>query len=93
MYLSRPGDRDDTHQIAKVFGKFARVDRPEVREVGGTGLGLDITKRLVEMMGGTIWVRSKAKEGSVFTFSVRIAPEDAQSVDSKEQVYAQAVDR
>ena len=80
-------------EIAQVFGKFARVDRPEVREVGGTGLGLYITKRLVEMMGGTIWVRSKAKEGSVFTFSVRIAPEGAEAVDPKEQVYAQAADR
>jgi PAS domain S-box-containing protein len=80
-------------EAAQVFGKFSRVDRPEVREVGGTGLGLYITRRLVDMMGGSIWVRSKAGEGSVFTFSLRVAPADDGGVVAKEQVYAQAADR
>ncbi len=80
-------------EAAQVFGKFSRVDRPEVREVGGTGLGLYITSRLVDMMGGSIWVRSKAGEGSVFTFSLRIAPTEDDGVVLKEQVYAQAADR
>jgi len=80
-------------EAAQVFGKFSRVDRPEVREVGGTGLGLYITRRLVDMMGGSIWVRSKAGEGSVFTFSLRVAPADDGGVVVKEQVYAQAADR
>ncbi len=80
-------------EAAQVFGKFARVDRPEVRQVGGTGLGLYITRRLVDMMGGSIWVRSKAGEGSVFTFSLRIAPAEDDGVVVKEQVYAQATDR
>jgi signal transduction histidine kinase len=69
------------------------VDRPEVRQVGGTGLGLYITRRLVDMMGGSIWVRSKTGEGSVFTFSLRIAPAEDGGVVVKEQVYAQAADR
>ncbi|MGO9344048.1 MAG: ATP-binding protein [Acidimicrobiales bacterium] len=80
-------------EAAQVFGKFARVDRPEVREVGGTGLGLYITRRLVDMMGGSIWVRSKTGEGSVFTFSLRIGPAEDRGVVVKEQAYAQAVDR
>jgi signal transduction histidine kinase len=80
-------------EAARVFGKFARVDRPEVRQVGGTGLGLYITRRLVEVMGGSIWVRSKGGEGSVFTFSLRIAAPSAGVSEPKEQVYAQAVDR
>jgi PAS domain S-box-containing protein len=80
-------------EAAQVFGKFARVDRPEVRQVGGTGLGLYITRRLVDMMGGSIWVRSKTGEGSVFTFSLRIAPAEDGGVVVKEQVYAQAADR
>ena len=82
-------------EVAQVFGKFARVDRPEVREVGGTGLGLYITRRLVDMMGGSIWVRSKAGEGSVFTFSIRLAPPEHTNGSRKEneQVYAQAADR
>jgi signal transduction histidine kinase len=80
-------------EAAQVFGKFSRIDRPEVRQVGGTGLGLYITRRLVDMMGGSIWVRSKAGEGSVFTFSLRIAPAEDEGADLKEQVYAQAADR
>ncbi|MFZ0664454.1 MAG: ATP-binding protein, partial [Acidimicrobiales bacterium] len=80
-------------EAALVFGKFARVDRPEVRQVGGTGLGLYITRRLVDLMGGTIWVRSKGGEGSVFTFSLRISTPRHESTEAKDQVYAQAVDR
>ena len=80
-------------EAAQVFGKFSRVDRPEVRGVGGTGLGLYITRRLVDLMGGSIWVRSKAGEGSVFTFSLRIAPSEDDEAVLKEQVYAQAADR
>lgn len=80
-------------EAAQVFGKFSRVDRPEVREVGGTGLGLYITRRLVDMMGGSIWVRSKGGEGSVFTFSLRVASPSDSAGDTEEQVYAQAFDR
>ena len=55
---------------AELFGKFYRVDRPEVSRVGGTGLGLYITKNLVEMQGGQIWVSSERGQGSTFTFTL-----------------------
>lgn len=60
---------------ARLFEKFFRADGPEVRLTGGTGLGLYITKKLVEMQGGRIWVRTRPGEGSVFTFSLPRAAE------------------
>ena len=55
---------------SRLFEKFFRADRGEVRDVGGTGLGLYITRNLVEMQGGQIWVRSKKGKGSTFVFSL-----------------------
>lgn len=57
-------------EAAGVFEKFTRSDRPEVRNVGGTGLGLYITKSLVELQGGQLWVRSERGHGSAFTFTI-----------------------
>jgi len=60
----------------QVFEKFSRSNRPEVRKVGGTGLGLYITKNLVELQGGQLWMRSEPGRGSTFTFSVPLAHAD-----------------
>ncbi len=57
-----------------VFEKFSRSERPEVRNVGGTGLGLYITKSLVELQGGQLWVRSERGYGSTFTFTLPREP-------------------
>jgi PAS domain S-box-containing protein len=57
----------------RVFEKFNRVDRPEVRQVGGTGLGLYITKSLIELQHGQLWVQSEPGVGSTFSFSLPIA--------------------
>lgn len=56
--------------INKLFNKFYQVDSSATREAQGTGLGLYISKIIVEMMGGKIWVESKLKQGSTFFFSV-----------------------
>jgi signal transduction histidine kinase len=64
-------------EAARIFGKFFRVDREEVREAGGTGLGLYITKQLIERQGGRITVRSEPGRGSTFLFSLPAASEQA----------------
>jgi PAS domain S-box-containing protein len=60
---------------SQLFSKFFRADRQEVREAGGTGLGLFITKNLVEMQGGEMRVESEPGHGSTFTFTLPAAVE------------------
>jgi PAS domain S-box-containing protein len=62
-------------ECAQVFEKFTRADRPEVRKVSGTGLGLYITKSLVEMQHGQVWVHSEPGKGSIFALSLPLSPE------------------
>jgi CheY-like chemotaxis protein len=56
-------------QAAKLFQPFMQADTSTTRKYGGTGLGLTISKRLAEMMGGEIWVESEKGRGSTFSFT------------------------
>ena len=55
-----------------IFDPFSQADNTTSRDFGGTGLGLAITSRLVDIMGGKIWVESKLDEGSTFHFTVQL---------------------
>jgi len=73
----------DSKQQDMIFERFAQADGSMSRKFTGTGLGLSISKGFVEMMNGTIQVKSRPGEGAVFSFTVRL-PEAAPEATAHE---------
>ncbi|HAP00363.1 MAG TPA: hybrid sensor histidine kinase/response regulator, partial [Bacteroidetes bacterium] len=69
-------------QIGKVFESFSQAGKDTYRKFGGTGLGLTISKSLVEMMHGKIQLRSKYGEGTTFFFSITLPNGDESKLEN-----------
>lgn len=72
-----------------IFKSFEQVDGSTDRQYGGTGLGLSVTKQLVELHGGTIKVKSKVNEGSQFSFMLPMSTEKPDEKMSLEALNSQ----
>ncbi len=75
---------------ARVFGEFEQVDSSYARRQQGTGLGLALTRRLIEMHGGRIWIESAGIEGqgSAFLFELPLSQSFNQSQDGEPDVFS-----
>jgi two-component system sensor histidine kinase VicK len=66
FHISDTGPGIPKSDVSHLFQKFYRVDNSSTRTIGGTGLGLFISKKIVELYNGRIWVESEEGKGSTF---------------------------
>jgi CheY-like chemotaxis protein len=82
--VSDTGIGIDGLKLDSIFEEFTQVDASTTRKVGGTGLGLPISRHFVEMHQGQIWVDSTPGKGSTFSFAIPIKPTDKKPEPSNE---------
>lgn len=80
LYIRDTGHGIPSEDIPHLFQKFYRVDNSATRTIGGTGLGLFICRKIVELYHGRIWVESKLNEGSTFYINLpRLSTQQAEA--------------
>src|SRR5215813_1012253 len=87
FFVSETGIGIPVEKQQTIFEAFEQADSSTTRKYGGTGLGLSISAALVKLMGGTMWVESKVKQGSKFHFTVvlELKKSESESVPKQSQ--------
>lgn len=86
FFIRDTGNGIPAEDVPHLFQKFYRVDNSTTRTIGGTGLGLFISRKIVELYSGRIWVESTVKKGSTFYINVpRLANQKALELQSAEK--------
>ena len=79
--------------ISHMFQKFYRIDNSMTRSIGGTGLGLFISRKIIELYNGHIWVESQPGKGSVFFITLpRLSAERANQIQAKQNTHMSVLD-
>lgn len=86
FYIRDTGHGIPAEDVPHLFQKFYRVDNSSTRTIGGTGLGLFICRKIVELYHGRIWVESELNKGSTFYINLpRLSSQKAAELQTKEQ--------
>ncbi len=92
MYIRDTGPGIPADDIPHLFQKFYRVDSSATRTIGGTGLGLFISRKIVELYNGRIWVESETGKGSTFFINLpRLSVQQANELQAREAAVAAPV--
>jgi len=91
LYVRDTGHGIPAEDIPHLFQKFYRVDNSATRTIGGTGLGLFICRKIVELYHGRIWVESKLGEGSTFYINLpRLTTQQAEAAQAQQAIASPA---
>lgn len=82
FFVSDTGIGIDKQMHQDIFDRFRQVELDFTNQIGGTGLGLSISQKIIELMGGQIWVESELDVGSTFYFTIPYKPKFPDLVDA-----------